>query len=425
MNLSTEAKVGAITLIGFALLAYMVIRLGDFSFGEKGYPLKAVFSQVGGLKEGNVVRFAGVEVGQVDAVQPVADGVEVRLRINPGVKIPAGSTFAIGTDGLLGEKYVNITPPQTLSSYLEPNAVVHGEDAQNLDQLVSTADKTLVEVQKLVHSLNDVLGDEKVKEALKATALNAKDITERLDELSTVMARMAVNNEQDVNSMVRNLRLMSGDLRDVAGRVDKMVAAVDNNGQTAEDLREAIGNLKSTSVRVEKIAASFEGVATDPDTAQNIKVTLKNAREVSEKANKMLTKIDDVSVQGQFEALYNTHDSRYRSDANLRINTSKQDFIIVGATDIGEKNKTDFQFGRGDAQLSGRAGIIEGKAGIGADTQLNGQMRLSLDVYDPNDVRVKLRAQYKLAPDTYLVGETDGLNKHPDQNTYFGVQRTF
>jgi len=426
MNLSTEAKVGAITIIGFALLAYMIIRLGDFSFGERGYPLNVMFSQVNGLKEGNVVRFAGVEVGQVDEVKPVTAGVEVRIRINPGVKIPVGSTFAIGTDGLLGEKFVNITPPQTLSSYLEPNAIVRGEDSQNLDQLVNTANKTLLEVQKMVHSLNDVIGDENVKEALKETALNARDITARLDEFSTVLARMAVNNEQDVNGMVRNLRDMSNDLRDVAGRVDKMVAAVDNNGQTASDLREAIGNLKSTSVRVEKIAASLEGVATDPDTAQNIKVTLKNAREVSEKANKMLTKINSISVNGDFETLYNTHDSRYRSDADLRINTSERDFVILGATDIGGKNAADFQFGSGDARLAGRAGVIEGKAGVGADTQLNKQLRLSLDVYDPNDVRVKLRAAYELAPDTFLVGETDGLNRQSDQkDTYVGVQRSF
>lgn len=425
MSLSTEAKVGAVTLIGLILLAYMVIHLGDFSFGEKGYPVNAVFSQVGGLKEGNVVRYAGVDVGKVEKVRTTPDGVEVTMRINPGVKIPEGSKFTIGTDGLLGERYISILPPRTSSGYLAPNARVIGEDPQGLEQLVKSADRVLADVQKLVQSLNDVLGDEKVKEALKATALNAKEITARLNEFSAALARMAQNNEQDVTTMVSNLRVMSGSLKDVAARVDVMVASVDNNGQTAKDLREAIQNLKTTSVRVEKIAASLEGIATDPQTTSNIKETLRNAREVSEKANKMLTKINNVSVDTGFEVLYNSHDSKYQSNADVRINTSSQDFAIIGVSKIGEGNKANFQIGKGDAQFAGRAGVIEGKAGIGADTKLGSQLRLSLDVYDPNDVRVKLRTQYQIAPDTFIVGQTDSLNKQPEQNTYFGLRRTF
>jgi phospholipid/cholesterol/gamma-HCH transport system substrate-binding protein len=428
MRLSTEAKVGAVTLLGFLLLAFMIIHLGDFSFGEKGYPLKVVFSQVSGLKEGNVVRYAGVDIGRVTAVRTTDEGVEVLTRINPGVKIPEGSKFAIGTDGLLGEKFINITPPRTLSSYLKPGSSIRGEDPQGLDQLVSTADRTLVDLQKLIESLNDVLGDDNVKAALKATALNAKEITDRLMEFSATLARMAQNNEQDVNVMVSNLRVMSGSLRDVSDRVDRMVAGVDNNGQTAKDLRETIQNLKNTSVRVEKIAASLEGITTDPQTAKNIKETLRNTREVSEKANKMLSKIDGVKVQTGFEVLYNTHNSQYRSDADVRINTSPQDFAVIGVSNIGGRDNSNlgnFQIGKGDAQFAARAGLIDGKAGVGADTQIGSQIRLSLDVYDPNDVRVKLRTQFKIAPDTFLIGETDALNKHPDQNTYVGIRRSF
>jgi hypothetical protein len=88
VNLSTEAKVGAVSLIGLLLLGYMIVYLGGVSFGEKGYPVTAVFSEVGGLKEGNVVRYAGVDIGKVDAVRTSDKGVEVRLLINPGIKIP-------------------------------------------------------------------------------------------------------------------------------------------------------------------------------------------------------------------------------------------------------------------------------------------------------------------------------------------------
>ncbi|HMM20905.1 MAG TPA: MlaD family protein [Selenomonadales bacterium] len=425
MNLSTEAKVGAVSLIGFLLLAFMVVQLGGFSFGDKGYPIKAVFSEVGGLKEGNAVRYAGVDVGRVESVRTSDQGVEVVLRINSDAKIPEGSKFTIGTDGLLGEKFISIVPPHSSSGYLAPNTVVKGENPQGLDQLISSADKVLGDIQKLVQSLNEVLGDEKVREAFKATAFNTRDMTARLSELSATLARMAQNNEQDVNIMVGNLRAMSESLRDVAARVDRMVANVDNNGQTATDMREAIHNLKVTSERVEKMAASLEGTVTDPETSRNITETLRNARSVSEKANKMLTKVESVSVETGFEVLYNGHSGNYRSNADVRINTSPTDFAIVGASNIGEKTKANFQIGRGNGNMAGRMGIIDGKAGVGTDINMSKQMRLSLDVYDPNDVRVRLRSQYELAPDTFLVGQTDSLNKQPGDNTYFGIRRAF
>ena len=425
MNLSTEAKVGGVTLLGLILLAYMIIHLGGFSLGDKGYPVTATFNQVSGLKEGNVVRYAGVEVGKVKAVKVTPEGVAVTLFINQGVKLPEGSKFSIGTDGLLGEKYINIAPPPTSSGYIQPHAVVPGEGAQDMEKLIATADRVLIDVQKLVQSLNDVFGDDKVKASLKDSAVNAREITENLKSMSAVLARMAENNEADVQAMVRNLSAMSGSLRDVTARVDKMMANVDNDGQTARDLRQAIENIKVTSQRVEKMAAALEGIVTDPETSNNIKETLRNARDASDKANKMLTKVQSVSVQPSFEVLSNTNNGKYRSNADIRITTSAEDFAVIGVSDIGESDKANLQVGKGSDKFAARAGIVEGRAGIGVDTKLGNQMHLSLDVYDPNDVRVKLRTQYKVAQDTYIVGQTDSINKNADQNTYIGVRQSF
>ncbi|MEG6585093.1 MlaD family protein [Dendrosporobacter sp. 1207_IL3150] len=423
--LSTEARVGSITVIGLALLAYMIIHLGGFSFGDKGYPVHAVFSQVNGLKEGNTVRYAGVDIGKVSAVKVTPEGVQVTVMINPGVKIPEGSKFNIGSDGLLGEKFIDIVPPSNNSGILAPGAVVRGENPQGLDQLIATADKVLIDVQKLVNSLNDVLGDEKVKASMKESALNVKEITSNMNAMSAAMARMAVNNEDDVNAMVRNLSAMSGSLRDVAARVDKMAASVDNDGQTAKDLTETIANLRSTSVRVEKMAASLEGIVTDPETSRNIKETLKNARSVTEKADKMLNKVESVSAKAGVEMLYNSDTGKYSTNADIRINTSDKDFAIIGVNDIGQGSKNNFQIGSGTDKFAGRAGIIDGEAGVGVDTKLGKQLKMSVDVYDPNDVRVKLRTQYQMTSDTSIVGQANNINKDTDNNTFVGVRHNF
>lgn len=426
MSLSTEAKVGTVSIIGLILLAFMIVHLGGFSFGDKGYPVYAVFNQVGGLKAGNAVRYAGVDVGLVEGISVVPEGVKAKLMINPGVEIPEGSRFMIGTDGLLGEKFVNIVPPpRTNSGGIKPGTVVKGEDPQGLDTMVSNADKVLVDVQKLVKSLNEILGDEKVRAALKESMLNTREITAQLNIFSASLARMAVNNEADINAMAHNLSAMSASLRDVAGRVDQLVANVDNNGQTAADLREMLHNLKTTSVRVEKMAAALEGVVTDPETAKNIKETLRNAKDATSKANKLLTKFEQVSIQGGFEVIGNTDGGKRIGNADIRVNTSAQDFTVIGVRSIGDNPQLNLQLGRTKDNLSGRAGVIDGKAGVGMDAQMGQSMKFSVDVYDPSDVRVKLRSQFKVAPDTYLVGETDNINRDADRNTYIGVRRAF
>lgn len=424
MNISTEAKVGSVSLLGCILLVYMIIHLGNVSFGDQGYPVQAVFRQVNGLKEGNVVRYAGVDVGRVKAVSVLPQGIQVTMLLDTGVKIPEGSKFLIGADGLMGEKYINIIPAAGSTGYLEANAKVRGEEIQGLDELIASSDRVLAEVHDLVQSLNEIIGDEQVKAAMKHTILNAREITDNLTVMTGNLARMTQENG-DIQVTVQNLSAMSRSLREAAVRADAMLQAVDNDGQTARDLRETLQNIKSASARVEKMAAALEGVAADPETARNLKETLRNARYASEKANKMLDKVSAIDTKAGFETLYNGDTGQYRSNADIRINTSPRDFAVIGVSSIGEGSKGNFQIGKGNADFAGRAGVIDGKVGMGVDTKLGKQMSLSLDVYDPQDVRVKLRSQYQVAPDTFLVGQSDGVNKQEERSTYWGIRRTF
>lgn len=424
MNISTEAKVGAVSLVACLLLAFILIHLGNFTFGDRGYPVQAVFNQVNGLKEGNVVRYAGVDVGRIKEVEILPQGIKITMMMNPGVKIPEGSKFIIGADGLMGEKYVNISPASQSSGFLPPHAIVRGEEVQGLDELIASSDKVLAEIHDLVKSLNDIMGDEKAKAAMKSTILNAQEITDNLAIMTGNLARMTGENG-DLNVAANNLSAMSRNLRDAAARADTMMMEVDNNGQTARDLQETLRNINSTSQRVEKMAVALEGVITDPEMSQNIKETIRNARAASENANKTLTRVSSFNTKLGFETLYNSDTGKYSSNADVRINTSPRDFAVIGVDGIGDGSKGNFQIGKGDEKFASRAGVIDSEVGVGVDTQIGKQMKLSVDVYDPNDVRVKLRTQYQVAPDTFIVGQTDGINKHDDRNTSFGIRKNF
>lgn len=415
--INSETKVGAVTLLGLALLVGIAVFYGVIRVGEAGYPLHVDFDRVDGLKIGGQVRYAGVDVGRVVKIGVTDSGkARATVRIWSGNSIPTGSVFGIGSDGLLGEKFVNISPPDQRDQFLPPDTVVEGAPPQGLETFISTADRLFTRMDKLVTSLEEVFGDPKVKGSMKDTARN-------IDQLTAALSRMAVNNEQNINAIARNLATMSTSLRSVAGRVDKMAAAVDNDGKTVKDLKDTLTNLRSASARIEKMAAALEPVATDPETARNIRDTLKNAREVSERANKLLNKVEKIKTQAGIDLMYSGGAEKYRTNIDLRVNTDSRSFVQMGLSDIGESNRLNFQLGQQGPTIGGRVGVVEGKAGAGVDLKLGKNLKVSADAYDPNDFRIKLRSELKVAPDTYIVGESS--NKDAQRSTYLGVRRSF
>ncbi|MBI2160776.1 MAG: outer membrane lipid asymmetry maintenance protein MlaD [Candidatus Rokubacteria bacterium] len=103
--------VGLFVLIGIAGLAYLSIQLGRVSLlGATGYVVTADFPSVGGLKAGSTVEIAGVEIGRVEAIGLADYQARVTLRIHAGVKLQEDSIASIKTKGLIGEKYLRISP---------------------------------------------------------------------------------------------------------------------------------------------------------------------------------------------------------------------------------------------------------------------------------------------------------------------------
>jgi phospholipid/cholesterol/gamma-HCH transport system substrate-binding protein len=106
-----ELSVGVFVIIGMLGLAYLSIKLGrvDF-FGGGGYLVTADFPSVGGLKAGSAVEIAGVEIGRVERIGLADFQARVTLRINDGVPLQEDSIASIKTKGLIGEKFIRISP---------------------------------------------------------------------------------------------------------------------------------------------------------------------------------------------------------------------------------------------------------------------------------------------------------------------------
>jgi phospholipid/cholesterol/gamma-HCH transport system substrate-binding protein len=106
-----EVVVGIFLLMGIFALGYISVRLGKMEvFGLGGYVVYADFPTVGGLKEGAAVEIAGVGVGRVQDIALVNFRARITLLINNGIELQEDTIASVRTKGLIGEKYVLLSP---------------------------------------------------------------------------------------------------------------------------------------------------------------------------------------------------------------------------------------------------------------------------------------------------------------------------
>jgi phospholipid/cholesterol/gamma-HCH transport system substrate-binding protein len=103
--------VGIFVVLGVLALAYLSINLGRVTFlPGGGYVVVAEFPSVGGLRPGASVEIAGVEVGKVETIGLAEYQARVVLRLNTDVKLQEDAIASIKTKGLIGEKFIRISP---------------------------------------------------------------------------------------------------------------------------------------------------------------------------------------------------------------------------------------------------------------------------------------------------------------------------
>ena len=137
-RLTMETLVGLFVMVGIVSLAYLSIKLGKLDLiSERGYTVLAGFDSVAGLKNGAVVEIAGVEVGRVKRIGLENYQAVIAMRIDPGVALQDDSIVSIRTKGLIGEKYVKITPGGS-DKLIQPGGKLRDtEDPIDIEHLIS------------------------------------------------------------------------------------------------------------------------------------------------------------------------------------------------------------------------------------------------------------------------------------------------
>lgn len=130
--------VGVFVVLGMLALGYLSIKLGRVAiFSGGGYLVMADFPSVGGLRPGASVEIAGVEVGRVESIGLADYQARVVLRLNSDVTLQDDTIASIKTKGLIGEKFIRISPGGS-EKIIQPNGRIREVEAPvDLEELIS------------------------------------------------------------------------------------------------------------------------------------------------------------------------------------------------------------------------------------------------------------------------------------------------
>lgn len=209
-----ELKVGSFVLLAVLGLTFFIVSISDLSFVKKGRMVQVVFNFANGIRDAAPVRLAGVEAGIVRHIKIFTDDadqkktkVRVTLWIQEGIEIPVDSKITINQLGLLGEKYIEITPGISTESYKNDSIIV-GYDPVPIEKITQQVAVLTQKIETTIDGINSGILTEQNKKSLAETLEGFASVANNLKNGRGTVGRLFTD-----ESIYKNLDELSADLK--------------------------------------------------------------------------------------------------------------------------------------------------------------------------------------------------------------------
>lgn len=244
----------------FVLAAMAVLIIALFLIGRNQHllgshlTLRAHFKNVAGLRLGNNVRYAGIEVGTVKKMQIIDDTtLEVSMLVNKEMRtvIRKNAVASLGADGLMGNKVVNILPQKGEADHVQSGDLLPSRQAVEIDDIMRTLAGTSDNIRDITDGLKVTVAKINNSEGVwnllsdKTLALHIRNASRNLD-LATTNAEI----------MTREVRQMVSDVNDGKGSVGALL----KDTAMARDLQQSVRQLEAVAGHADKLATDLGAI---------------------------------------------------------------------------------------------------------------------------------------------------------------------
>lgn len=205
-KLNREVAVGLLALLALGLMVLFGWLMGAWRPFSSEVRYQLLYGFAGGVEVGSPVRVSGVKVGRVESIQFLppgeAEGVSLVLTIavsnRAAPSIREDSRFFINMAGIIGERYVEISPGTGKAPALQAGARVRGEDPPRIDQLLSQGYGVFGKIQEFLDSNEQVISE---------FLTQAKGI---LDDVNRLLRK---RDREKLSELLENLVVVTGDMK--------------------------------------------------------------------------------------------------------------------------------------------------------------------------------------------------------------------
>jgi phospholipid/cholesterol/gamma-HCH transport system substrate-binding protein len=180
-------KLGVFISLGVAVLILGIYFIGEKQqIFKKTFRVSGVFRDVAGLQEGNNVRFSGINVGTVDNIRIASDSsVRVEILIGEGTRqfIKKDAVASIGSEGLMGNKILVITPGTGGQAEIENNDSVRTVQPINLDDLFTSLKTTIDNTNDITNDLARITGNIQAGKGTIGRLLMSQTVAQKFDSI--------------------------------------------------------------------------------------------------------------------------------------------------------------------------------------------------------------------------------------------------
>jgi phospholipid/cholesterol/gamma-HCH transport system substrate-binding protein len=261
-------RVGLVVLVALVFVMFGVLMVGKRAhlFTSK-LPYQTQFESAAGLVSGNPVRLNGVTVGNVlevnlspdPADQTVRVVYEVDRKIAP--RLRTGTTAAIKTIGLLGDKYVELVGGKADEPVVEPGGTIKAAAGGGLDDILKGSGDLLTDLSAIARSLKNILGRTEEGKGF-------------IGELFAPGSEQGGRLSNNLNGTLTNLNAVLGKINRGEGLAGKLLADERYGDQVGRSLQAAVTSLRNVFGKIEdgmnKGTGAIPALLTDPEGKKKI-----------------------------------------------------------------------------------------------------------------------------------------------------------
>lgn len=299
MKLSLEAKVGLFFILGLLFFGIMLELGNRWKAFDTGIPYKVLLASSTGLKVGDTVKLAGVEVGSISKIAVLEDKVQVDFEVKRGTRIKQDSVAGIRMSSMLGGQFLGLSFGSPGSPDLPAGSTIKSSDSSGMDAIIDSVGGLTKDAKQLIVDLNrnqnEVMG--------KITAMldeNRTAVHDSLTGLSSITAKLdrgdgSLGMLLNDKSLYHNVSALTGSLKEVSaklergeGTIGKLLNEEDLYNQAfsaVKGMNDSMKNFTEISQRINKGEGTAGKLVNDPALYNELRDTVVNLKEITRKIN--------------------------------------------------------------------------------------------------------------------------------------------